>query len=209
MDSLYGKPYGVNYAPATPLRAGLRSYFANDVVRAVGVSGDVPPICRPVQPPLHTPATDGGRGLCRIEDRQRVAVQEAGLAGVALLGDEDVNAHQLRLVGQRLNEACMGHSHKVLIVAPRHVDLLLPERVLADAQRATALGYQQIDDTAAGRVQIPVYATGAPRGDALQVPTGAPISQPALQFRAALVVEVVDGLHWPPVDRARDKARLV
>src|SRR5260221_122579 len=113
------------------------------------------------------------------------------------------------LVGQRLNEACMGHSHKVLIVAPPHVDLLFPEWVLADAQRATALGYQQIDEAAAGRVQIPVYATGAPRGDALQAPTGAPISQPALQFRAALVVELVDGLHWPPIDRARDNARLV
>src|SRR5260221_6934294 len=107
MDSLYGKPYGVNYAPATPLREGIRSYCAHDGVRAVGVSVDVPPICRPsaahlppicrpsaahlppicrpVQPPLHTPATEGGRGLGRIADRQPVAVQEAGLPDGPLL----------------------------------------------------------------------------------------------------------------------------
>src|SRR5260221_7981473 len=198
MDSLYGKPYGVNYAPATPLREGIRSYCAHDGVRAVSVSVDVPPICRPsaahlppicrpVQPPLHTPATEGGRGLGRIADRQRVAVQEAGLAGGALLGDEDVHAHQLRLVGQHLNAACMGHSPQVLVVPPPHVGVLLPAWVLADAQRANALGYQPLDEAAAGRVQLPVSATGAPRGDALQAPTGAPISQPARQFRTPLV----------------------
>jgi len=96
MASLYGEPYGVNYTPATPLpaheREGIRSYFADDVVRAVDVSVAVAPIRRAVQPPLHPPATEGRRGPGRIVDRQRVAVQEAGLAGVALLGDADLDA---------------------------------------------------------------------------------------------------------------------
>src|SRR5262249_60680431 len=92
MDSIYSKPCGMNDAPATPLRERLRSSFAHGVVGTVGVSVDVPPICRLVQSPLHTPATGGRCRLCRISDPRRGAVQEAGLAGVAPLGDEGVNA---------------------------------------------------------------------------------------------------------------------
>jgi hypothetical protein len=40
----------------------------------------------------------------------------------------------------------MGNTHDVLVVAPAQVRLLLPERVLANAQRADALGDEQIDD---------------------------------------------------------------
>ena len=71
MTGSYGKPYGVNYAPSTPLpsheRERIRSYFANDIVRAVGVGIDVSPIRRAVEPPLDPPSTESGRGPGRIE----------------------------------------------------------------------------------------------------------------------------------------------
>jgi hypothetical protein len=41
MDSLYGEPHRVNYAPATPLHKGIGSYFAHDVVQVVSIVGRV------------------------------------------------------------------------------------------------------------------------------------------------------------------------
>src|SRR5260221_14159414 len=103
MDSLYGKPYGVNYAPSTPLREGFRSYFADRVVGAVHIGVDVPPIRCPVQATLHAPATERRR-LCRAVDRQRARIEETGPAGVALPRDLHLDAHQDGLAGQHLNE---------------------------------------------------------------------------------------------------------
>ena len=87
-------------------------------------------------------------------------------------------------------------------------DFLLPQRVLADHKRADILRHQQIDDASAGGMEVMVNPPRALVGEALQTPTVLP-RQLALQLRAALVVELVDGIHWPPVDEARDKARLV
>src|SRR5262249_61248690 len=92
MDSIYSKPCGMNDAPATPLRERLRSSFANGVVGTVGVSVDVPPICRLVQSPLHTPATGGRCRLCRVSDQRTGAVQEAGPSARGHLGRWDVDA---------------------------------------------------------------------------------------------------------------------
>src|SRR5258707_6906832 len=103
----------------------------------------------------------------------------------------------------------MGHADEVLVAAPPQVPFLLPERMLAEAQSADAFGHQQVSEAAAGGMQVPVDAPRALRAHALQAPTRAHRSQPALQLRPALVVVLVDGLHWPPVDHARDKARLV
>src|SRR5262249_40221485 len=58
MDSLCGKPHGVDYAPCTPLRERLRSYFAHDGVRPVHIRVDRRPVRRPIQPTLHSPATE-------------------------------------------------------------------------------------------------------------------------------------------------------
>src|SRR5689334_3105047 len=106
----------MNYAPSTPLREGIRSYFANDIVGAVGIGVDESPVFGPVQPALHPPATEGGRGQRRIEDRQRVRIEEAGLARVALLRDVHLDAHQCGLVGQHVDETRMGHGTKVWLV---------------------------------------------------------------------------------------------
>jgi hypothetical protein len=79
----YGKPYGVNYAPSTPLREPIRSYFANDSVGAIGIGIDMPAIRRAVETPLHPPPTKGGRGLGGLVlDRDRnVAIKLSTLAG--------------------------------------------------------------------------------------------------------------------------------
>src|SRR5262249_44714497 len=155
------KPYWVNDPPSTPLREGIRSYFAHDVVRAVGIGVAVLPSCRSVQAPLHPPATEGGRGPRRIVAWQGVRIEEAGRAGIALLGDSHLDAYQRGLVGQHVDEAGMGDAHNVLIVALAHVRALLPKRILADAQGADALGHQQVNDTPAGGVQVPVNAPRA------------------------------------------------
>src|SRR5215469_14201277 len=133
MDSLYGKPYGVNYAPSTPLPKGIRSTFAHNVVGAVGIRVDVPAIRRSVQPALH-PLAAKRRDMLVAKDRQRVCIEETGLAGVTLLSDLHLDAHQVGLVGEHVDETGMRDAHKGLIVAPSHVRFLLPERVLTDAQ---------------------------------------------------------------------------
>ena len=86
---------------------------------------------------------------------------------------------------------------------------MLPERVLADAQHPEALGYQQINDATRGGMEVVVNPPCALGRDALQTPTCVYLSQLALQLRTALVVELVDGFHWPPVDDTRYKAWLV
>ena len=81
-------------------------------------------------------------------DRQGVRIQEArlaGLAGVALLGEVHLDAHQLRFVGQYVNAAGVGHLDDVLVVPLAPAPVLFPARVRAEAQRADALGDQQID----------------------------------------------------------------
>ena len=128
----------MNYAPSTPVRERLRSYVANDIVGAVYIRIDGGSVRRPIQHALHPPSTEGGYRY-RAVDRQRIGIEEAGRAGVALLGDEHSDAHQLRLVGQQLDEASMGHAPNVLIAPPAQVRPLFPERILADAERPDAL----------------------------------------------------------------------
>ncbi len=123
------------------MRERIRSYFADGVIGAVHIRIDVPPIRRSIQATLHAPPTEGRDDRVTV-DRQRVRVQETRLAGVALLGDRDLDASQFGFVGQHRNEARMGHRDEVLIAPPAQVRFLLPERVLADAKRADALSDQ-------------------------------------------------------------------
>jgi hypothetical protein len=209
---LYGKPYRVNYAPSTPLprlREGIRSYFAQNVVRPAHIGVDVAPIRCPIQPTLHPLATEEGRWDSGIIDRQRIRVEEACLTGVALLGDANLDAHQLRLLGEQLNEAGMRHTHEVLIIPPAPVRVLLLQGVLADTEGADALIHQQRDEAAGCCVQVLVNPPCALRGEALQSLARVLVSQVALEPGSTLVVILVDGLDWPPVDETRDKARFV
>jgi len=65
MGSSYGngKPYGVTYAPATPVPKSPGTCFATGVVGAVGIRVDVPAIRRTIQPALHPLAANSGDRL--------------------------------------------------------------------------------------------------------------------------------------------------
>src|SRR5262245_9990259 len=88
----YGEPYGANCCARYPLPESFGEYFANDVVGAVHIRVEAPSIRRSVESTLHPPSAERRHG-CRAVDQQRVRVEEAGLAGVALLGDDDPNAY--------------------------------------------------------------------------------------------------------------------
>src|SRR5258705_1655048 len=193
----YGKPYGVNCRTRYPLAKGIREYFAYDVVGAVHVGIEALAVRRPVETALEATAAESGRLLLvlRIVDGQRVRVEEARLAGVALLSALHLDAHQRCLVGQHRDEAGVGNTDEVLIVQIAHARFLFPERFLADDECADALGYQQINDAPAGCVQVVVDLPGAMGGEPLQLRRGAWMSQPLLQRGFALVIELVDRLH--------------
>src|SRR5690242_18290269 len=96
---------------------------------------------------LYSPPAEDWRLLALgIVDPQRVGIEEAGLAGVTLLRHHHPYAHQLRLVGQHLDEARMRHADNVLVIPPPQIHLLFPQRILADAQRPDALRDEQIND---------------------------------------------------------------
>jgi hypothetical protein len=161
MASLYGEPYGVNYAPSTPSRERLRSDFADDIVGAIHVRLDEPSIRRPVEPSLHPPAAEDGWQLGCAVDWQQVRVEKAGFAGVALLGNVPLDAHYFRFVGQHVDEAGMGYADEVLIPPPPYIHFLLPQRVLADDERAEvdALEDKRLPNFVVGRV-VEVLAGG-------------------------------------------------
>src|SRR5262249_25073895 len=142
----YGEPYGVTCCTRSPLAVvsdtGVGEYAVDDVVGAVHLRGEVPPIRRSGEAALHASAAEGW-GSCRAIDQQGVAVQETRLAGGALFGALDLVAHLLRLVGQQRDEAGMRHLHNVLVGAPPQAGVLLAERVRADAERPDALSHQQ------------------------------------------------------------------
>src|SRR5690348_5548566 len=108
MESLCSQPHWVNYAPSTPLRERLRSYFANDIVCAVDIGVERRPICGAIQTALDSAPAEQGLSLTRSVDWQGIAIQETRLAGITLLGQHDPNADQLCLVDQHLNEPGVG-----------------------------------------------------------------------------------------------------
>src|SRR5690242_7890463 len=78
-------------------------------------------------------------------------IEEAALAGVALLCQDDLYLHQLGLVGQHLNEAGMGEAgmgqeDKCLVRALAQTYVLLPAVILADDEGAYPMLGQHVDD---------------------------------------------------------------
>src|SRR5713101_591205 len=97
----------------------------------------------------------------------------------------------------------MGHADEVLIVPLAHARFLFPERILADDECADALGYQQINDASAGRVQVVVNLPRTMGSEPLQLRRGAGGAGGAgragraelvLQLGPALVIELVERL---------------
>src|SRR5262249_32584447 len=110
-----GNPDRVNYDTPYPVAKGVRDSFAHNVVRAIDVGVEASPIARAIQPALEAPPTEDRGRMGGIVDRERISVEEAGLTGVALLGNLHLNAHQFGLVAQYLDEARMWHKHDVLV----------------------------------------------------------------------------------------------
>src|SRR5262249_39416398 len=129
-----GDPDGVNYHTPYPIAIGVWDYFAHDVVRAIHIGVEVPPIRRAIEPALDPPPTkDRGRMGWSV-DRERVPVEEARLTGVALLRHQNTDAHQLCLVLEHLDKAGMWHKHEVLIRSLPQLNLLFPAVALANHQ---------------------------------------------------------------------------
>ena len=75
-----------------------------------------------------------------------ITIEEAGLAGIALFGDDDRDTDQCGLVAR------MRDLHTCLVIALAHLDLLLPKRVFSDDEGTDTLSHQQSNDGFRGEV---------------------------------------------------------
>src|SRR5437763_1480539 len=84
----------------------------------------------------------------------RFQIKKTALAGVAFFREDHPYADQLRLVAEHVDKAGMRNGDEVLVGAPAQVDFLLPVLILADDKRSDALFHEQINESAAVRVQV-------------------------------------------------------
>src|SRR5262245_6274859 len=90
----HGNPDRVNYHTPYPIAKGVWDYFSQDIVRAIHIRVEPPPIARAIEPTIDPPPTEDGGRLGRIVDREWIPVEEAGLTGVAFLGHKNADADQ-------------------------------------------------------------------------------------------------------------------
>jgi hypothetical protein len=95
----WGSPNRVNYYTRFPVAKGVRDCFPNDVVRAIHIGIDQPPICGAEQAPRDA--------LARVPRLMLdwLIIEKAALAGVTLVRQDDLNAYQFSLVAQHLDKA--------------------------------------------------------------------------------------------------------
>src|SRR5450755_342987 len=103
-----------------PFAKGVRDYFANDVITAI----DIGMVAMSIGTAEQTPMDPLAQIVLMLT--QFLPVQKATLAGVGLFGDEHMYPYELRFVGQHLEKASVWNVHKILIVPPANVDVLLP-----------------------------------------------------------------------------------
>ena len=193
-----------------PLPEGVRDCFAQNVVRAVDICLNAPPILSSIQPTLLALPTKGRLVLSRgVVDWQRVNIQEGCLARIALFLHNHPYPGELRFVAEHVDEAGMRQLHKMLIVDPAQLGPLLPEPVFADNQCANAFSDYQGDDRLASSMEVVVDTACPFRAQAFQARCGAIMAQSSLQFRSPLVVELVVAFQDAPVNQAWGKARFV
>ena len=123
-----------------PLAKGVRDYFANDVITAI----DIGMVAMSIGTAEQTPMDPLAQIVLMLT--QFLPVQKATLAGVGLFGDEHMYPYELRFVGQHLEKASVWNVHKILIVTPANVDVMLPLRIMPNDERAYPLLYQQINN---------------------------------------------------------------
>ena len=140
----------------------------------------------------------------------RLQVEEAALGSVALFAHDDVDAHQLRLVAEHLDEPRVRHKHEVLIRSLAQLNGLFPAVILAHHQRPDAVRHESLHNTAARDVQVMVDLARSFVGEGIELPGGEdPRGQFGLQAGAAFVVPLVDRLQRTAVDQKRREAGLV
>ncbi len=140
------------------------------------------------------------------------SVSSTGFAGIALFLDFHLDADQLCLVRQYINQPCMRNVHKVLIVAPPVIHLLFPQGIFANDEGARAFFDHQVDNSLAGSMQIVVHLPVALVRNALHL-LGDAVSfgfgQAEFQFFHAFVIPLISGFKRATVIQARDKALSV
>src|ERR1700730_4189735 len=112
-----------------------------------------------------------------------------------------------------MDKASKGDAVKLLVIPLPHVHLLFPFLVVANHERPDPFTDQQVDHPSRGTMEIVVNFACALGGESFQTIGGMPLrihpSQLALQISPMLVIELVDGLHWTPVNKARHEAAFV
>src|SRR5260370_41802961 len=102
----------------------------------------------------------------------------------------------------------MWNAHKVLVVAPAHASLLLPQWVFPDNDGSYPLLNQQVNHPLTGGVQVMIDPPVARRGDALHL-LGHLLSvlfgQFLFEFLHVLIIPLVPRLERTTVNQPRDK----
>src|SRR5258708_12692484 len=148
--SLGGKAPGANWGGLYPSGKGWREYFGGDSIAAIDIGMDGSTPFDTVPATLSAPREAWllllVSSLLGIVDRKHIPIEETGLAGVALFGDDHPDANRLRLVGEQVQKLRMGDLHKLLSMLFPQLHLLFPKRVLAKNERSNAFCNQQGKD---------------------------------------------------------------
>jgi hypothetical protein len=201
--------------PAFPILYSLplessRSYFSENISRAIDIGMDHSPIGGSIQSPCDPFAAKLVVSLFAFAIHgQGVEIKQTGFACIRLFGEDHANADQFCFILKHLNEASVRDLHEMLIHAFSQANLLLLQRILADDKRANPFGDQQIDQEAAGRVQIMLDAPVPSRRQLLDAPTSARTSQGLLEDCSLFIIILVTGLDATPINNDWNKARFV
>jgi hypothetical protein len=84
--------------------------------------------------------------------RGMLSIEKVAFRRAAFLWQDNLDASQLRLVGQHPYQPGMWNGDELLVVDPPDIDLLLPVGIVADHQGAGAMVYELLDHPAAGNV---------------------------------------------------------
>lgn len=197
-------PYRLNYGNPYPVCEGIRDYFAKDVIAGIHIGMDELSVGSAEQPALETlPSVD-------LVFANVLQIEKTALRGVTFLGDDNLNADQLRFVGEHGNELCMWDRYKVLVGTCTKIDVLFPAVVLAEDECPDARFDQLVDYQPRTTVQFGSDAAITVVGNRLQLSGGVlSCRQATLQLGTMLIVALIDSLEWSSANQKRDKARLV
>ena len=86
----------------------------------------------------------------------RLQIQEGAFGGIAFFLDDHLDACQLSLVGQHVDEGGMGNGDEVLVVDSANVHYLFPAFVVTYDDDSEPFGYHPVHNKPTGPMQIMV-----------------------------------------------------